>query len=640
MALASLRSSEPKRQTKTALPNDDNFLNKLSDRFNELLRLADAEEESRRASDRLGANLYYGRHWNVPMPKNRVALTVNVTKSLIDHKIAIMTKQRPVPVVEAQEAGDVEASRIMRTVLQQYWIDDRMMLKSRDALRLCNTTRTTLSKTYWDPDKKGGVGDITTDILPGFRCIMDPRTKNVDRMEFIGDRAYMSRSRAMKLYPQASQKIMDAAMPSNKIMGSGGADSPIKSPWDRVGVDTASAGGAIVNGRPVITAFTGRSPVRGGNNADIEIVELYVKDRTLVEKEVAVKDAIGAPIKRIVRDESGMPQFDQSGDWDEVLGEPGYVLRYEEVTRIELVPKYPFYRRVTKLMPDDLILDDMAWDLPHPYEALGDQPSLEGPWDKACALEVEDLQAALNISLSTMMDNLRFSAFRAFKKTSSANIQKNNLVISPGDIIDVGMTQDGLQALEFPSLSEAWFSWINNLVTLMERMIGATGVMQGEAAGRVDSAVGYDALAEIGGSRIVECTQRYEEWISRVMTKVGWYAQRYYTEAHAVRVEDAEGNLTWERASSKELWGGFVYRIVTGSTLAWNESSVRARVMEEYTAGLRDKVSVWQKLQIEDWQMIKKRVESQPPQFNPPPPQRTRQTIGKKGQSHAPKPHG
>lgn len=644
MASALLNGSAPKRESKKALPDDEDFLAKLSDRMDEYIRLSDAEEEARRANDRLGSAIYYGRHWNVPMPKNRVALTVNVTKSLIDHKIAIMTKQRPVPVVEANEAGDVENARIMRTVLQQYWLDDRMMIKSRDALRLCNTTRTIGSKTYWDPDKKGGAGDVTTDIIPGFRLILDPCTKNVDRMEFIGDRAYVARSRAMKLYPQSARKIADASTPRETPIGASSSDSPIKGPFrERSGVDTPSgAGGTIINGHPVITAFTGRAVGRTGNDRKVEIVELYYKDRTMIEKEVPVKDAFGRKVQRIARDETGMPQFDQVGDWDEILGEPGFELRYEDVTRKELAPKYPFYRRTTKLFPDNLVLDDRAWDLAHPYEILGDQPALEGPWDKCCSAETEDLQAALNISLSTMLDNLRFSAFRAFKKTSMANIAKNNLVLSPGDIIDVGMSQDGLMPFEFPQLSEAWFAWINNIVTLMERIVGATGVMQGEAAGRVDSGVGYDTLAEIGGSRIVECTQRYEEWISRLMTKVGWYAQRYYTEAHAVRVEDAEGNLTWERASSKELWGAFNYRIVTGSTLAWNESSVRARVMEEFGAGLRDRVSVWQKLQIEDWQVIMKRMVSQPAQFNPPPPQRTRTSVGGKGQKPKPppRPHG
>ena len=624
-----------------SLPDSDEFLDRLSRHAQDMIRQSDHEEEARRRSDRIGTNIYYGRHWNVPMPKGRSALVFNVAKTLIDHKIAIMTKQLPIPVVQADDVGDIEAGRIMRQVLQQYWRTDRMMLKSRNALLLCNVTRTVASKTYWDPDAKGGIGDITTDIIPGYRVILDPRTRNVDRMEYAGDRAWMPRDRAMKLYPHAAQEIAKAKLPSNELLGPAGGKSPIESPWKPIGgVDTGSSGGAIVNGKPVVTAFTGRAPTAGTVERSCEIVELYWRDRTLVERQVPVTDGLGNVTKRLKMDASGMPVFKQTAEWDDILDEPGYTLDYEDILEAKMVPKYPYYRRTTMLFPDNVVIDDIAWDAPLPYELLSDQPSLEGPWDKGCILETEDLQATLNISASCMLDNLRFSAFRAFKKTSNSAVQRNNLVISPGEIIDVGNSQDGLMPLEFPELSQAWFPWLNAIIGLMERTIGATGVMQGESAGRVDSAQGYDMLAEIGGSRIVECTQRFEEWIGRVMAKVGWYAQRYYTDEHAVRVEDHEGQLTWERAASAQLMGTFSYHVVTGSTLAWNESSIRARVLEEFDKGLRDKVSVWQKLSIEDWQMIKKRIEMQPPAFNPPPPQRTRQSVSSKGKPHAPKPHG
>jgi len=597
-----------------------------------MVRLADVEEEARRRSDRLGANIYYGRHWNVPMPKNRAALVFNVAKSLVDHKIAIMTKQMPIPVVQPEDAGDIDAAHKMRTVLQSYWRADRMMVKSRNALRMCNTMRTVASKTYWDPDLKGGIGDVTTDIIPGYRLILDPRTDNVDRMEFIGDRAWMPRTRAMKMYPEAAEKIRDAGYPGNTVVGVSGNDSPAVSPYKPAGgVETSSAGGAIVNGRPVITAFTGRSVSAAAADDSVEIREVFYRDRSLVEREVQKVDGYGKPEKRIATNDKGAPKFKQTSDWDDILGEPAWEIETEEIFETKLVPKYPFYRKTVTLFPDNKLIDDDAFDAPHPYELLGDQLSLEGPWHKGCILETEDLQATVNISASTMLDNLRFSAFRAFKKTSSSNIQKNNLVISPGEVIDVGPTQDGLAALEFPQVSQSWFEWLNFIISLMERIIGATGVMQGESAGRVDSAQGYDMLAEIGGSRIVECTQRFEEWIGRLMSKVAWYAQRYYTEDHAVRVEDHDGNLTWERAASPELVGSFTFHVVTGSTLAWNESSKRARVIEEFQQGFRDKVSVWQNLGIEDWQIMKKRMETQNPAMNPAPPPRTRQNLGSKG---------
>jgi hypothetical protein len=170
----------------------------------------------------------------------------------------------------------------------------------------------------------------------------------------------------------------------------------------------------------------------------------------------------------------------------------------------------------------------------------------------------------------------------------------------------------------------------------MERIIGVTGIMQGEAAGRVDSAAGYDTLAQTSGARVVECTQRMERWISRLMAKVGWYAQRYYTDCHAVRVEDLQGNLTWERAASTQLMGTFSYRIEVGSTMAWNEAARNARLKDDLTAGIIDMQEYWQRTNTPNWREIKKRKLAAGQPLSPPPP-RTRQSVPKPPKPGAPK---
>jgi hypothetical protein len=621
------------------------FDRKLARHIQVMIRIADDGENHRRASDTLGANMYYGNHWLVPMPRNRAALTINVSKSLIDHKIAIMTKQQPLPVAMPKDGGNSDAAHLIGQVLQDYWRYDGMDTKARDALRLANTTRTCAGKTYWDPDALGGIGRITTDIIPGYKLILDSRVKNPARMEFGGDRDWIPRDKAMMMFPSAAEKINGAAQPSSNAIGLGARDTPINDPFKRNGLNlqtSSSSGGAIINGRSVITAFSDRAA--GGTVEDnIEIVEMFYRDRQLVEREIPKRNSFGG-IETRIKSEDGKPNFKQSNTWDDILGEYGWELETEEVMEIRMVPKYPYYRHTVLSLPDTIFIDE-AWDHPFPYSLLTDQESLEGPIGKGCIIDLKDLQNSVNISASSMLDNLRFSAFRVFTKTSQANMNKNNLVVSPGEIIDVGNAQENFKAMEFPSLSEAWFSWLNSNIALMERLIGATGVMQGESAGRVDSAQGYDMLAEIGGSRIVECTQRYCTWIANICRTVGWYAQRYYTEDHAVRVEDYEGNIGFKRASAPELTGDFDYTVATGSTLAWNESSIRARAIEEFNLGLRDKVSLWQKLGIENWPQIKKRIEMQAlqsPQLNPPPPQRTRTNISKPktgGSQHGKNPH-
>jgi hypothetical protein len=518
-----------------------------------------------------------------------------------------------------------------------------MLLKTRRALHLAEVTRTVGAKTFWDPTLRGGAGDITTDIIPGWRLLLDPRTSDPMRMEFIGDRALMSRSRAMLMYPLAAERLNDNTSEQRRGAPTGAygsAGSPMPGPWGAAqSIDpnasfpgAAGTSGTLINGKPVITAFTSRSPTSSDTETEVEVIELYYRDYSRHLADVPEKDADGNDILTIERDEEGLPLFVQDGPYDDILGEPGYRISMTRKMKQAYVPTYPFYRRTTILAPDMEVLDDRAWDAPHPYATYSANEPLEGSTGKGSIHEVVDLQACLNVSLSTMLDNLRFSAYRAFKASSMTSIDKANLVLSPGDIIKVGQDVNQFQPIEFPEVSQAWFGWVQLIITMMEKLIGLEGIMQGTAkdAPRADSAKAFDSLAEIGGSGVVECTQRFERFLTKIGENVMWWAQRKYTEAHAISVEDKEGNLTWERAGAPLLLGSLSCSIKTGSTLAWNASAIRDRVIQEYQLGFRDLVSVWQRLDIEDWPLIRERKLTQPPQMSGPPPPRTRTSAQKK----------
>ena len=48
--------------------------------------MSDKYEEARRKTDRVGGNLKYSKHWQIPVSNSRAALTVNVAGAIIDHK--------------------------------------------------------------------------------------------------------------------------------------------------------------------------------------------------------------------------------------------------------------------------------------------------------------------------------------------------------------------------------------------------------------------------------------------------------------------------------------------------------------------------------------------------------------------------
>lgn len=611
---------------------------KLIRRLLGYVSMSDRHEEHRRKSDRIGGNIYYGRHWNVQVATNRAAITCNVARALVDHKIAIMTKQKPVPVIEAIDVGDAESARLMRSVIMQWWERDEMQRKLERALYLSNCTRSCALKGVWDTTLLDGIGDITFDVLAGWKLIVDPRTDDPERMMFAGDRAMMPRSRAILLYPHSAEKIGDA--PGVREQGpsanGGGSGSPLRDQWQKQSLATPTT--AIVNSVPTLLSYSGDVPQVNQGADLVQTLEIYFRDFRMEKVEKIKRDKEGNAELEPVLDEEGLPVFDQvessehSTEDGVFYNVPHFELKLQPVVETVRIRKYPFWRRCTLLLPDAKKIEDIAWDYPLPYAYCHDGDVLEGFWRKGTILDLESLQGALNVSISTMLDNLRFSAYRAYIAYNGSMIERNNMNIAPGEILRAG-EKGTLEPLPITEVSQHWFSWVNMVIGLMERIIGATGIMQGEAAGRVDSAAGYDMLAEIGGSILVKATQRMERTIADATRIAGAFMQKhYYDGKRAVAIEDVKGQEHYERIAPGSLFGSFSYRVLTGSSLAWSETAVRTRVFEELQQGLRDKISAWRALHIEDWQAIYERMQQDsntPPAAQAAPPPRTRQNLGK-----------
>ena len=73
-------------------------------------------------------------------------------------------------------------------------------------------------------------------------------------------------------------------------------------------------------------------------------------------------------------------------------------------------------------------------------------------------------------------------------------------------------------------------------------------------------------------------------------------------------MEDATGNLTYERAFRPDLQGSLSYKIAVGSTLAWSESALRGRLVQELQMGLIDKVEYWQQTKTPNWRALMARI--------------------------------
>jgi len=582
--------------------------------------IANRGEDARKRDDKIGANLWLGHHYVGVMPsRDRPMIVANLFQALIHHKASIMVKQNPIPVVEATDAGDQEAAEHLRNLIMHIFKNDDMLLKTRKAVVVSNVMRTCALKVVWDDTLHGGIGDITTDIIMPWQLLLDTQVSAHDRMSFCGDRTVMPRAKAMSMYPKAA---LDLEAPDTaggepvKFFGS--SDSPIKDPWGKGTAGDLRGAPTSLNGKPVFAVFAGEIGMSSDKDDMVEIVELYYKDLTLYEDTQVVRDERGNEEYEYVTSGDGEVLLDQVESQfmhDEQTGWlleiPQFVIRKQQVMEKVHKRKYPQWRRTTCIFPDSKVIDDIAWDMPLPYAFMCDVEPLSGVWWRGSGLQLETMQAMMNVSLSTMVHNLRMGSLQAFKVDPQSGLQGQALTLKPGQIVNIA--PKNMEAINVPQLSQEWFSWINNLVSLMERVIGAQGIMQGEAAGRVDSAAGYDLLAEIGGSRIVECTQRMEKTLAEWAQIVATFAQNYYTEKHAIAVEDTEGKQTYERAYGPLLntINPLRFGIEVGSTMAWSESAKRQRDVQLFKDGIIDRVELYKRMGLSNWKAMMDRMDAE-----------------------------
>lgn len=578
---------------------------------------ADKGEDARRKADRLGAKMFYGQHWDRPMPSDRAAITANVGMAIIRHKVSIMTKQDPIPIIEPDDVGDARAAQLMAKVVRRLWISTGMKAKTRRLATLANTTRTCAFKVSWDPVAKGGAGEIATDVIQGWNLILDNRVGDPRAMEYCGNRATMARSRAMLYYPDAADQILEltesqSTRRQGPLQGNG---SPISTPWKQSFL--SPPGTSLVNGKPVVTSFAGEIIKDQPGLEDVDIIEMYHRDHTLIQKEMPVRDPHGKVKQSIVRDETGMPQFEEGEPEIHQMPDgssvslPRFKLQMEDITEQTFVRKYPHWRRSTICMAggEGILLEDMPWDRRLPFALYTDIEPLDGILGRGSLLQTEHLQALVNVGLSTVTDTLRYGALCAWLAGTSSGITSTQIIPGIGQVIPVNDINQ-MKPMEVSPLDPQFFTLLDRTVLFMERILGATGVMMGESIGRIDSAAGVDTLSEIGGSTIVECTQRLETTISDWAEIAGGFIQEFYDERHAIAVEDQNGNIAWERASTALLQGSFSYTVATGSTMAWSESSKNQRALNEFTSGIIDRQTYYEDTKRSNWRQILERIEN------------------------------
>jgi hypothetical protein len=531
-------------------------------------------ESERRADDRKGAKLFRSQMWDEGVNPNQLAVTANLGKALFTRVAAFVLRGEPEVSMEALNDEEDDAARILQGAVTTNWRVRRVLELLKVGYRLCGFTRAVGIYSYWRQELRGGIGDIDKRLIPGHRLIVDDRTHRVQDMEYVGFTERMSRAKLIMLFPDKTKEIEQACNTTGSFTP-GMSNDPLRvSNTSNSRVVDRLVSDAV--GGPYIATTSVR--IGGGKKPRDPLVEqvdvdfMWIDDPSPKREQRPKLDRNRRPVQQLSRTLDGEVIFEHDGYEliETPIGpvyQPNIKPKYEMVMEDAIVRKYKHRRHVAWIPNDNVILWDVAWDGPVPIGIERDTLPLYGFHARGSAQDLCSLAVARNVLYSIIFQRLKLSLSGTWMATPASGLRKNRLVPEAGVVFQVN-NLEGVKEFPVTPLDAAYFTLLDKIEAEMEKILGLSAPMQGEAAGRADSPATYESLLEAGGVVIVDRGQMLEQTVQDLAEIDTWYIQNYYTHEHVVEFERQDGTTAFTEASALAVKGEFAVRIETGSMLA------------------------------------------------------------------------
>lgn len=558
-------------------------------------RMADDGQRQRNAQDRKGAKYSRSEMWDGGVSPGKLPITSNMGLSLIERQIAQLTRNRPMPTIEAISAANDDGAALLQGACTTNWIETKMQEKVVQGQFQCTFTRPVGWYTFWNSTLRGGIGDMDTRLIPGWRLIVDDRFLHVRDMEFVGFSEPCSRAKLIQLFPDKSDEIEAAGrLAAQRSGGANANQDPLRAQLR--GSDKALDRNVVNQTKPYLgktSISTGRGlrALRDAMSEEVEPIYMWFNDPTPEEYERPKLSALGQPVYELVRHpDTGEVQFEQEG-WEPAPTPFGPVLqpvlkpKRRRVMETAVRKLYPRWRHVAWIPEDDVVLWDVSWNGPAPISIQRDTVPISGFHSIGRAQRLCDLGLARNILLTIIFARLRQSMGGTWLATKRSGLKQNKLSNEPGLVYQVNAIEGEVKQFPADPIDAAYFSLLDKIEGEMAKLINLSEPQQGQAAGRADSPQTYDKLIEQGGGPTVSIGQLLEETIRDWTIISIWYAQNYYTHEHTVELESDDGQTSWRAASALAVQGEYAVRMDTGSQMAYSPSAMQAQAKEGAALG-------------------------------------------------------
>lgn len=581
--------ARPRKRSRDAEAQDDL---KLLRRCDALVGKWEAYEGERRARDRKGMRIFRGEVTGAAIGVENVKLDVSSMSptAIIERVWEDVLRGVPEPEIQAVNPDEEDAALVAEGAIRTNWRRTRMREKIANAGRLSSFTRAVGFYHYWRYEMNGGIGDVDKRKIPGHRLIVDDRYEAIQDMKFSGFEEEMSRATLITLFPDKAEEIEDAA--------DAAADRVTNIEQDplRNRPSGGNAGGRVIDRlvtahstqtppyKPITSIRTNAPKGKDPLSENVRVRFLWLDDSTPKRvKRARLDPRTKRPMYQLARDPiTGAAQFDESGHRvvNTPLG-PQYVPdrapRFEIAMEDAIVRQYRYWRHVAYIVNDNVKLWDVAWDGPVPISILRDRLPAHGFDAPGTALRLDSLNRARDVLWTIIFQRLRKSLHGTYLAHANSGLKRNTLVNDIGAVFYTTMPiNDAMKDFPVSPLDAAYFQLVNMLEAEMESLVGVTPMQKGQAAGRADSPLTYEQLADQSGGPILGRAKLVDQFIADATEIDLWFMQNYYTHRHIVEVELADGFATWQEASALAIRGSFAVHVETGATLGSNVARDRA----------------------------------------------------------------
>lgn len=560
-------------------------------------RLRAARGETARTSrDRRGSQLFNYQMWSGTLPTSKFPITCPTHIALFDRVTGLVTKYEPVPKVEPVNGADEDGARILQGAILTSYRENGMQELVKIAYRQAGYTRPCMFYSYWDHTKLRGLGFPTTEIIPGYRSIIDDTKYRLVDMDFCGFKVRRTRAKLMQICPDKADEIATASeIEQNEPLSERGSDNPLK--WvpninpQSQDLQYSTDHGLTYSG---IRAVKTRKGTRESDPlaAEVDVEFQWLRDETPIKVQRPKLDAFGRQLYRIATDEEGNPSYEITGykvvqTMFGPVNMPEFKPKRVAVLEEQVEKKYKQWRCVVWIPQDEVILRDLDWDAPLPLQSVRDRLPIDGYWSQGTVQMCETLAVAKNILYTIIFQRFRVSLMGTFLATPQSGLKKNKLSPEDGAVFYAKkIDSDNIKQFPAQPLDASQFQLIHEINSEMLNLFGISDPMQGQAAGRAESPQTYDRLIEQGGTSIVDRAQSLartlEEWAEYQM----WMFQHFGGPEHMIQMETPDGNSAWKALNPLLIRGQYACDIEAQSMIAYSEMAQYERAKESYAQGI------------------------------------------------------